>query len=494
MQPDEVLRRTDWSVPAELLEQAPVGYLGLQESSLLYHLAQQYCRGRGAIVDAGSYLGRSAWFLGRGAEANPHLRDAGAVRIHCIDNFRVNDVQTAEHVEREYGRRLALGASTRAIFDTNTQGIRDRLIVHEGDFHGFTWTGGPIELLLVDIAKSPALNARVLEQLFPALIPGTSLVVQQDYHHPWQPHLHVAMQVLGECFALELPRVDDSAVFRLLRPIPPELLREAARLDLPADRQLALMAAAVAQLPAGSRVYVELAECVLLVHHGRLDAARERVGDVLANGVPLHAGEPNWERYANGVSDFVDLQVGWREHLAGRSEQALAQLERPLRAGRLSEWLVELQVHALLGLGSPDAADSALAALLADGHHCSREPLLRGWIALHRGDTAGAVELAARQVRQTPAEPQVIVHAMMLCQRAWEASRAFASARELMTQLEAVAPEQPFLWLTSAWVSQQLGDLPAARTAVTRARAAAQDSDARRLVESLPRAWGIDPG
>ncbi len=485
MQPDAVLRRTDWSVPAGLLEQAPVGYLGLQESSLLYHLAKQYCRGRGAIVDAGSYLGRSAWFLGRGAAANPHLCDAGAARIHCIDNFRVNDVQTAEHVEREYGRRLALGASTRAIFDANTQGIRDQLIVHEGDFHEFTWTGGPIELLLVDIAKSPSLNRRVLEQLFPALLPGASLVVQQDYHHPWQPHLHVAMQALGECFALELPRVDDSAVFRLLRPIRPELLHEAAREDLPADRQLALMSAAVAQLPAGARAYVEFAECVLLVHHGRLDAARDRVRDVLAAGAPVHAGEPNWERYANGVSDFADLQLGWREHLAGRPEQALAQLERPLRAGRLSEWLVELRVHALLALGRLDAADCALAELLARGHHCSREPLLRGWIALHRGDAAGAVELAARQVRQTPGEHQIVVHAMLLCQRAWEVSRDFVAARAVMTGLAAVLPEHPFVWLTSAWVAVRLGDPTHAHDALDRARVVARDPHALALVESL---------
>ena len=52
-----------------------------------------------------------------------------------------------------------------------------------GNLLALDWTGGPIEILFIDLAKSWDLNRWVLTKTFPRLIPGHSVVIQQDWVH-----------------------------------------------------------------------------------------------------------------------------------------------------------------------------------------------------------------------------------------------------------------------------------------------------------------------
>ena len=49
-------------------------------------------------------------------------------------------------------------------------------------------------MLFVDIAKTWALNDVVIEQFFPRLIPGRSVVVQQDYAFAFRPWVAITME------------------------------------------------------------------------------------------------------------------------------------------------------------------------------------------------------------------------------------------------------------------------------------------------------------
>jgi len=196
-----------WLVDAAPRSTDVVGMLGRREASLFFHLARDYYVGQGTIVDAGSFLGRSAMCFAAGMRANPGF-DAGRDRIHCFDNFICHDDNSIDHVKRGLGAQVKVGQSMRDLFDRQVEPARDLLVVHDGDFLRRHWEHGPIEILMVDIAKSADLGRHVVQEFFPALLPGRSVVIQQDYHHPWLPHIHVMMESLAECFRMVMPRVD----------------------------------------------------------------------------------------------------------------------------------------------------------------------------------------------------------------------------------------------------------------------------------------------
>jgi hypothetical protein len=89
----------------------------------------------------------------------------------------------------------------RPLFDRNTAPYADLVEVHAGDVRSWPWKSGPVEILFVDIAKHWTVCDWVTWQYFPSLIPGKSVVIQQDclYHH-WVGWLHVTMEFYADYF------------------------------------------------------------------------------------------------------------------------------------------------------------------------------------------------------------------------------------------------------------------------------------------------------
>jgi hypothetical protein len=234
---------------------------------MLYHLTRDCFSGEGAIVDCGAFLGKSAALLAEGLLDNPRLDSSlRSRRIHSYDWFRVCDDHDVWFIQSVVGAKMQVGDATRQLFDQQTAPWTDLIEVHEGDFLEAAWEGGSIELLFLDICKSAELNARVLEIMFPSLLPTRAIVVQQDYHHAHHPAIHVSLELLAEYVQPLASRIDDSFVFRLTRQIPQGELAKAANAQrLPRERQLELIDAAVARLPADERHFVSLARVVLIL-------------------------------------------------------------------------------------------------------------------------------------------------------------------------------------------------------------------------------------
>src|SRR6202012_5380603 len=113
---------------------------------------------------------------------------------------------------------------------------------HAGNFLDQKWSGDPIEILFIDVAKTAALNAHAIGEFFPNLVPETSIVVHQDYFHCWHPHIHVSMEFLSDEFELLDEHVEfQSRVWRLVKPIPPEKIARLKADDLNLDERLALL-------------------------------------------------------------------------------------------------------------------------------------------------------------------------------------------------------------------------------------------------------------
>jgi hypothetical protein len=193
--------------------------LSEQEKRLLYWSTAYFYQGRGEIVDGGCFVGGSTVALARGlADHWPEDR----FKVHTYDLFRADD-----YMDRLYFRPAGLeirDGRFRHVFDDNIRDLAAKVVVHDGDIALTEWTEEPIEVLFIDICKSWELADYVMRALFPKLIPGHSLVIQQDYFHNWEPWVALTMELLRDHFEFVSYVPINSAVFRLKTAIDPSAL------------------------------------------------------------------------------------------------------------------------------------------------------------------------------------------------------------------------------------------------------------------------------
>ena len=268
--------------------------LARDELVLLYTLARDHCTGAGRIVDAGCFLGGSTRALAAG------LRDsatASAAPIITYDLFQVEQYYYDSFPDEFTG--IQVGDSTRHRFDRYLTGLTDWVEVMEGDVMTLGWRGEPIELLFLDILKTWDINDLFMREFFPRLIPGRSIVVQQDYLYGYCPWIHISMELLAD----HLRWIDDvpcSRVYLLETAPPDELLRTNVQHDLDREQQLLLMDRAVARTTGESRGMLDLARAAVLHEHGRTPEAAAEVRRVREQ----YAASPAVRTCADVVAPF----------------------------------------------------------------------------------------------------------------------------------------------------------------------------------------------
>jgi len=219
----------------------PVGMVGPKERACYYWLARNWLSGRGAVVDAGSFLGASTFCFAAGAEAAGYVEFNGRPAIHAYDYFKVVDEYVGEAISHDF-RSVKAGDSYFDIFLSQTARYRDLIEPHSGDFLGETWHGDPIEILFIDIAKTEALNAHAVAEFFPSLIPGRSVLVHQDYFHCWHPYIHIGMEFFADEFELIDEHVPhQSRIWRLAKALPAEKIARMAAYDLTKEERVGLL-------------------------------------------------------------------------------------------------------------------------------------------------------------------------------------------------------------------------------------------------------------
>lgn len=219
------------------------------ELRLLHHLGQEYYSGAGAIVEGGAFLGGSTVALADGVRRNRLRRRSNVKPIHTFDRFEVE-----EYTRHYFADGRPAGASFLDEFRRNIAPYDDLVEVHPGDIMNQRWSGEPIEILFVDVAKSPRLCDWVIWQFFGSLIPGRSLVIQQDYLYQenvaW---LYVAMEVYADYFEYVCDTELNSVVFLHVRAIPPSALRPDTVERLSIEEQRTLMDRAAAKFSGRQR-------------------------------------------------------------------------------------------------------------------------------------------------------------------------------------------------------------------------------------------------
>ena len=206
----DAVRRQAWDsrfydLPAEA-KAVPTMLTG-EEGKMLCWLGEHYFQGRGAVIDLGCFLGGSTVRLASGLQ-----RSGRPWTMHSYDRFGIGE----EHKEKwlyAAGYEKFEGRDMRHVFDKHVAPFAPNVIAHPGNLQLHPWTGGPVEILFVDIAKSVSTHHFILDQFFPSLIPKHSIIVQQDYMFFQTPWLITAMELLHPKIELVSWAQNNSALF-----------------------------------------------------------------------------------------------------------------------------------------------------------------------------------------------------------------------------------------------------------------------------------------
>jgi hypothetical protein len=251
----------------------PRGMLGFEERRMLYWLAAEYYSGAGTIVDAGAYLGASAFALASGLAASENAGAQHAI-VHSYDCFIAEDDYVYQDIARGF-YPVPPGYDFYRIFEFQTALCREKIVTHRGDFLAAPVPTSSIEVLFIDVAKTGLLNGRLIERYFPLLIPGKSVVIQQDFCQAWYPYIPITMEYLTDYLTIVDSFVADSSrVYLLTQEIPEQQIKRLLS-GLGVDEQITLLRRTIKKDSGLTRMMLRVAEVLLLADSPyRLDEAR----------------------------------------------------------------------------------------------------------------------------------------------------------------------------------------------------------------------------
>lgn len=295
-------------VPQEIFES--FGMIGPEERRCFWWLARNCATGEGTIVDAGAFVGASTLCFASGAAAAGLTDFQGGKLIHAYDYFAAIDAYVAEAIAKKF-RPIERGESYLDVFELQTAKYAALIEAHPGDFMQQRWSGAPVDILFIDVAKRAWLNSHAIAEFFPSLVPGRSIVVHQDYYHCWHPYIHIGMEFFGDAFELVDELVPfQSRVWRLVERLPPEKIARMTAYDLGPDERLALLDRLIARSSPVSRPMMEVVRLWQIC----LDKDYDRVAEELARMRREHGLEGRHELWCRQALMVEKYRA---EHLAG---------------------------------------------------------------------------------------------------------------------------------------------------------------------------------
>ncbi|KAA1427452.1 hypothetical protein [Nocardioides antri] len=204
------------------------GMLSFLERAMLTNLVARTWRGDGAIVDGGSFLGSSIAASGEGVRASTVFdgrtdRFPEGKPIHGYElGYLPLPKNKKEQVGVWNGVEYKYGESFVPILEEAVAPYRDLVELHIGDLNDERWYDAPIEIAFIDVCKTSRLNAHVSREFYPALIPGASTLINQDFFFDRLPWIKVTMGYLKDYFTWE-GQVASSSIYRNVKAVPADV-------------------------------------------------------------------------------------------------------------------------------------------------------------------------------------------------------------------------------------------------------------------------------
>jgi hypothetical protein len=196
--------------------------MSVPERRFLCGLASKYYTGEGLIVDAGIFLGASTMCFGQGLRENENLDKAVAAWRRPIVSFErgiVTPTMPAFFKRNALKIDLKPGDSFAELVRANIQPVASLVDLRVGDIQETGKIEQPIEILFLDVLKLPEITKFVVENYFPRLIPGRSIVIQQDYFYDLLPYIKTYQEYFSEYFTY-VGEIGSTGVFLCTAQIP----------------------------------------------------------------------------------------------------------------------------------------------------------------------------------------------------------------------------------------------------------------------------------
>jgi hypothetical protein len=228
----EFVKSLDIPETADALRRTEVapGMLSYLERSLIQNLVARRWRGDGAIIDGGSFFGSSIVALAEGIRANElhdqqrfdRFPDSRPIHGYELGFFPLPEGATPQ-IRHWFGIEYRQGDSFVHILEKAVEPYPDLIRLHIGDLLEQSWPADvPIEVAFIDVCKTIDLNAHVSKEFYPALIPGGSTLINQDFFFDRCPWIKVTMGYLKDYFTWE-GQVQSSSIYRTIKEIPKDV-------------------------------------------------------------------------------------------------------------------------------------------------------------------------------------------------------------------------------------------------------------------------------
>jgi hypothetical protein len=175
--------------------------------------ARECFSGKGKIVDLGCWYGATTFSLARGLARNRRAKNNRL--IEGFDLFVWNEWM---HLPAQQIKMPVMYQDGESFYDDVQKLLepyKDLVRLYQQDLMEFTPAKAPVELLFIDAMKSWPLAKKIVTNFFPFLIPGTSVVVQQDFifHEAIAASNHLLMWRLRDHFEWlhQIPRAGSVA-------------------------------------------------------------------------------------------------------------------------------------------------------------------------------------------------------------------------------------------------------------------------------------------
>jgi hypothetical protein len=240
------------------------------ELAMLYALARDHFSGKGVIVDAGPLTGLTTNALARGILHGAKV-ERGRRRIFAFDLFDyISNQECLAHVADRNGSILD------TFLDVNRDYL-DLVSVCAGDLQNHAWNSGPIEIAMIDLAKTWSLNDFVVDEWFPHIMVG-GFVVQQDYcafTNYWGP---ITMVALKDHFEFIDYAMGGSTIFRCTKAVPPSMSQQIR--NLPFSVHEAMLDEAIESAPAPIKPVLTCTKALFYIAHQQQDRALSLLSEV----------------------------------------------------------------------------------------------------------------------------------------------------------------------------------------------------------------------
>lgn len=238
------------------------------ERIFLYNLVRRYYTGGGRVVDAGIFLGGSTNCFAEGIRQNPrysHITAKWPKPVLSLERAVVSNTMPAFFARHGIGGgAYETGDSFADLLEGYVEPCKDLVELRIGDIMECGEINDRIEILFLDVLKNPSIAAYAIKQYFPKLIPGRSIVIQQDYFFEGLPFIKTYQEFFGAQFEY-VGEVGSSAIFRCIARIDKAAIEKVVD-GLPAEAQIRLASVAMQRSNDPVRRFMMAMSKTLLIH------------------------------------------------------------------------------------------------------------------------------------------------------------------------------------------------------------------------------------